>query len=125
MRTAGIVPVGASYRVTGAKRVIVDAATPLLPPGFDDQPKRGFAMPFGSWLRGPLSDVLEDTLSDRSLRSRGLLDVREAASVRDSFLRGEIGWAEPWLLMMIELWCRVVLEGAPRAAGVGVRAAVA
>ena len=82
-------------------------------------------MPFGSWLRGPLSDVLEDTLSDSSVRSRGLLDVHEAAGVRDAFLRGEIGWAEPWLLMMIELWCRVVLEGAPSATGIDLRAAVA
>ncbi|MHB8468455.1 MAG: asparagine synthase-related protein, partial [Gaiellaceae bacterium] len=105
-------PVNASYRETGAKRVLIDAAAPFLPAGFDDQPKRGFGMPFGAWLNGPLSDVLADTLSEASVSARGLLDPREVARVRDHFLAGGDHWSSPWLLMMLELWCRVVLDGA-------------
>jgi asparagine synthase (glutamine-hydrolysing) len=38
----------ASYRDTGAKRILIDAGKGLLPEGMDLQGKRGFGMPFGS-----------------------------------------------------------------------------
>jgi asparagine synthase (glutamine-hydrolysing) len=106
----GADPFGRTYRETGAKRVLIDVGKRWLPPEFDRQPKRGFAMPFADWLRGPLSDVLADALDPRVVRERGLLDAPAAAQVRERFARGAVGWAEPWLLMMLELWCREVLD---------------
>ena len=102
--------VGRSYREAGIKRVLLDIAKPLLPPGFDEKPKRGFAMPFSNWLRGPLQDVMADTLSEISVRRRGLLDPNEVAVVRDEFFRGRSDWTRVWLLMMTELWAREVLD---------------
>jgi asparagine synthase (glutamine-hydrolysing) len=106
---------GTSYRATGAKRVLIDVARPFLSAGFDDQPKRGFAMPFEAWLRGPLRDVLVDVLSEATVGARGILDPAEVRRVRDAFLQGTGGWAQPWTLMMLELWCLEVLDG-PRVA---------
>jgi asparagine synthase (glutamine-hydrolysing) len=103
---------GQTYRATGAKRVLIDVGRRWLPPDFDEQPKRGFAMPFDAWLRGPLGDVLDDTLDADGARRRGLLDPASVIRVRDRFRRREAGWAEPWLLMMLELWCREVLDTA-------------
>jgi asparagine synthase (glutamine-hydrolysing) len=100
----------ATYRETGAKRVLIDAGRQLLPKDFDLQAKRGFGMPFGNWLRGPLQEVFMDTFTESSLRKRKLLDVREASEVKRRFLNGERSWAETWLLMMLELWCREVLD---------------
>ncbi|MBC8492645.1 MAG: asparagine synthase (glutamine-hydrolyzing) [Chloroflexi bacterium] len=108
-------PTQSTYRETGAKRILVDIGRPLLPKDFDLQPKRGFGMPFDTWLRGPLREVLLDTLSEGQIRRRGLLDVQEASVVKDRFLEGSIGWAQPWLLMMLELWCRQVLDQPPSA----------
>ena len=108
----GADPFGRTYRETGAKRVLIDVGKRWLPPEFDRQPKRGFAMPFADWLRGPLSDVLADTLDPHVVRERGLLDAVAAAQVRERFARGAAGWAEPWVLMMLELWCREVLDAA-------------
>jgi asparagine synthase (glutamine-hydrolysing) len=99
-----------SYREAGTKRILLDVAKDLLPPGFDTRPKTGFSMPFNSWLKGPLRDVLLDTLSEKSVANRGLLDVQAVAGVRDQFLSGAADWPQPWLLMMIELWCREVLD---------------
>ncbi|HSS20773.1 MAG TPA: asparagine synthase (glutamine-hydrolyzing) [Pyrinomonadaceae bacterium] len=99
-----------SYREAGTKRVLVDAAKKFLPAGFDTKTKRGFGMPFKTWLRGPLADVFKETLSETSVRSRGLLDAAAVADVRDQFLAGTIEWPQPWLLMMIELWAREVLD---------------
>ncbi len=100
----------ATYREMGSKRILIDLARPLLPKDFDLQPKRGFMMPFDAWLRGPLNDVFMDTLSEPSTRSRGLLNEQAVSKIRDDFLGGHGGWAQPWLLMMFELWCRNVLD---------------
>jgi asparagine synthase (glutamine-hydrolysing) len=103
-------PWGQTYRETGAKRVLIDVGRQWLPQDFDMRPKRGFAMPFDVWLRGPLGDVLDDTVDAPSARRRGLLEPFGVQRVRDRFRRGETSWAEPWLLMMLELWCREVLD---------------
>jgi asparagine synthase (glutamine-hydrolysing) len=101
------------YREAGTKRVLLDIGQKVLPEGFDTQPKRGFGMPFGNWLRGPLRDVLLDTLSGERAARRGLLDPGAVEGVRDKFLAGQTEWPFPWLLMMIELWASEVLERPP------------
>lgn len=103
-----------NYREAGAKRVLLDVAKPLLPEGYDTQPKRGFGMPFVTWLQGPLREVLLDTISDQSVRRRGLLDPAAVAGVREGYLSGSEDWASPWLLMMIELWSREVADRSPQ-----------
>lgn len=102
-----------SYREKGTKRILLDVAKNFLPPGFDTKPKRGFAMPFDSWLRGPLSEVLGDTLAEKQVKARGLLSPPAVAAVRERFLAGAIPWPQPWLLMMIEIWAREVLDSSP------------
>jgi asparagine synthase (glutamine-hydrolysing) len=99
-----------SYREAGTKRILLDVAKDFLPPGFDTRPKTGFSMPFNSWLNGPLREVLLDTLSEQTVRQRGLLDAEAVAGVRDQFLSGVCQWPQPWLLMMVELWAREVLD---------------
>ena len=72
-------------------------------------------MPFESWLKGTLREVLMDTLSESQVRARGLLKPREVSTVLSDFERGSINWTRPWLLMMIELWAREVLDSSPAA----------
>ncbi|HWW77667.1 MAG TPA: asparagine synthase (glutamine-hydrolyzing) [Pyrinomonadaceae bacterium] len=113
-----------SYREAGTKRVLLDVAKPLLPEGYDTQVKRGFAMPFDDWLRGPLREVMLDSLSEGAVRARGLLDPAGVAAVRDEFAGGASDWTRPWLLMMIELWSREVLDVSPRSLARGARGAL-
>ena len=101
---------GSSYRETGAKRILIDVGRRFLPSDFDSQPKRGFHMPFDSWLRGELLDVMHETLSPQTVRRRGLLDEGQASSIRESFIAGRVHWAQPWVLMIVELWCRQLLD---------------
>jgi len=99
-----------TYRYTGAKKILIDAGRSLLPPDFDLQPKRGFTMPFDSWLKGVLHDVMCDTLSDVAVRARGWFHVNEVKTVKDSYEAGMVPWVAPWLLMMTELWAREILD---------------
>lgn len=98
------------YWQSGAKRALIDATRDLLPPGIEQRPKRGFTMPFDAWLRGPLRDVVEDTLSPHTVRARGLLDPDQVSAVRSAFDAGRASWSLPWLVMMVELWCRGVAD---------------
>jgi asparagine synthase (glutamine-hydrolysing) len=99
-----------TYRSNGAKRILVDVGRPLLPPDFDLQPKRGFAMPFDSWLRGPLKEIFLDTLSNTRVTRRGWFDAAQVDRLKTRFLAGEEAWARPWLLLMTELWGEAVLD---------------
>jgi asparagine synthase (glutamine-hydrolysing) len=102
-------PESASYCETGTKKILVDIGRELLPPGMDEQPKRGFAMPFAAWMQGDMRAVVEETLADSTVRNRGLFDPQRVQALKKGFDDGRIGWAQPWLLMMTELWCREVL----------------
>ncbi len=103
-------PLYRPYGETGAKRILIDAGRGLLPEGMALRRKRGFGMPFESWLKGPLRDVMEDTLAARAVRRRGLFDAGAVAAARADFLAGRAPWTRPWLLMVSELWCREVLD---------------
>jgi asparagine synthase (glutamine-hydrolysing) len=104
---------GYTYRESGAKRILFDVANGLLPPDFDLQRKRGFGMPFDHWLRGPLRETLLDTLTDKCTRERGLLVAARVQAEVDDALAGRGSWTRPWLLLMLELWCRQVLDRCP------------
>lgn len=99
-----------NYREMGAKRILIDAGRPYLEKDFDLQPKRGFGMPFEAWLRGLLRDVLDDTLSETQVRQRGLLIPEEVSWVKTRFLERQLHWSQPWMLMILELWQRHVLD---------------
>jgi len=103
-------PLYRPYGETGAKRILIDAGRGLLPAGMERRRKRGFGMPFESWLKGPLRDVLEDTLSADAVRRRGLFDAGAVRGLAGDFLGGRVPWTRPWLLMITELWCREVLS---------------
>ena len=98
------------YHMSGAKRILIDATKDLLPPVNNRHAKSGFSMPFDRWLRGPLLEILQDTTSPSVVAARGFFEPAEVEKCRNSFLQGRGSWPLPWLLMIIELWCREVLE---------------
>lgn len=101
----------ASYVESGVKRIVCDVARKYLPADFfSARAKRGFALPYADWLRGPLADVLGETLSKESVAKAGLFDPLAVAEVYQGFLGGRRPWSQPWLLMVIELWRRRVLQ---------------
>jgi asparagine synthase (glutamine-hydrolysing) len=96
------------------KRVLQDLVERLLPGRQALPEKRGFAMPFGSWLRGPLADALADATDPAHVRARGLLDPGEVTRTVAAFRADAQGrtWRQPWVLLILEQWCRQVLDRA-------------
>ena len=77
----------------------------VLPAEFLTKPKRGFSVPLGSWLRGPLAELTADMLSESRLRRRGLLDPKSVASLLAEHRTGERDHADRlFAFLMLELW---------------------
>ena len=107
-------PAQATYRESGSKKILIDAGRRLglLPADVDCQPKRGFSLPFDFWLKGPLREVLEDTLSTETINNRGFFQAEKIDRIKQVFFAGEVHWTRPWLISIIELWCRALLDSA-------------
>jgi asparagine synthase (glutamine-hydrolysing) len=77
-----------------------------VPAALIDRPKSGFALPVGTWLRGPLRDWAEDLLDERRLAEGGL-DPRPVRSAWADHLAGrrdrQYGL---WGVLMYESWRR-------------------
>jgi asparagine synthase (glutamine-hydrolysing) len=96
------------------KLLLRRVAARRLPPDVVAGGKRGFAPPVSGWLRGPLRDFSRDLLLGPDAFSRELFDRRALACLLADHeaRREEAGWAI-WTLLMLEVWGREVLGGAP------------
>jgi len=101
----------ASYAESGVKRIVCDVAKKYLPQDFlTARAKKGFSLPYEDWLKGPLAEVLADTMSMESVTNAGLFDPVSVVRIRQEFLEGRRPWSHPWLFMVTELWRRQVLQ---------------
>lgn len=70
-----------------------------------ERPKQGFAVPLGSWLRGPLRDWAEDLLAPAALAGDGLIDARVVRAVMDEHVEGRVDHsARLWPVLMLQAW---------------------
>jgi asparagine synthase (glutamine-hydrolysing) len=97
------------------KHLLVEALRGVLPEDILNRPKRGFGLPYNEWLRGPLREIAMDTTSASAVKKRGMFEPRAVAQTREAFLDGDAAAEYPrlWSLMILELWCRQVLDGEP------------
>jgi asparagine synthase (glutamine-hydrolysing) len=69
--------------------------------------KTGFGAPLRSWLKFELRDYLEELLSQKSLKSRGLFNPEAVHALIDRNHEGQVDASYTiFSLMCIEIWCR-------------------
>jgi asparagine synthase (glutamine-hydrolysing) len=70
-----------------------------------ERPKRGFDLPIGAWLKGPLRDWAEDLLAAPKLKREGFLDPRHVQATWQDHLSGRRDRAqELWAILMVQAW---------------------
>lgn len=93
------------YKLGGGfrKRVLRDAALPLLPPEMARRPKQGFDMPVGRWLAGPLEASFLERIHDPA--AARLLDVDAALRLLDRHKRRRVAAdAALWSVYCLADW---------------------
>jgi asparagine synthase (glutamine-hydrolysing) len=97
-------------RIIG-KKILLQAVGDLIPDWTWRKPKRGFTLPFGEWLRGPLRPLVEDALGDGAFRTSGWIDAGEADREWRGFQENpEAPWSRVWTTLMLALWQRAILR---------------
>ena len=95
------------------KYILKRALRGRVPSSCLSRPKRGFAVPIGKWLRGPMLPFLHATLlSDRS-QGRGLFKAAAVRQLIDDHTGGKRDHAHRlWALLMLELWFARFIDSA-------------
>lgn len=76
----------------------------FLPPHLLNQPKMGFAVPIGSWLRDELRPWVEDLLSSSWVTSGELLRPEPIRALWSDHLQGRDRHNELWNVLMLLSW---------------------
>lgn len=70
-----------------------------------DRPKRGFFLPIGQWLRGPLRDWAEDLLDPNKLAAGGHLSPLPIRQMWNEHVAGDRDWTlQAWTILMFQAW---------------------
>ena len=88
------------------KPLLQGSLTQPLPDEIAGAPKRGFALPFDTWMRGALRPYCETQLGERGLDGRGLLKPGAARRLWTRFLERAPGvtWSRVWTLIALNAW---------------------
>ena len=92
-------------RGASAKPVLVEAVRDLLSSETTGRPKRGFTLPFESWMRDELFGEVDSVLATGRIEALGL-DRTAVAGIWDNFQRrrGGMNWSRPWALYTLLRW---------------------
>lgn len=111
VRFAASIPPSLKQRGRTGKAIFKQAMRNVLPEDVIHRPKSGFGAPLRRWLRVELRDRVNDTLSEASLRERGLFEPRSVQRLIDLDRSGFVDGAYTiFALMCVELWCRQFID---------------
>jgi asparagine synthase (glutamine-hydrolysing) len=100
-------------RGTTTKYLLRKVLGARVPPSILERPKKGFGAPVGRWLRGPLRELLQDTLSPGRLRVGGWFEPAFVERAMREHLSGARDHRKVlYSLLVLEHWRRRWLEGA-------------
>jgi asparagine synthase (glutamine-hydrolysing) len=70
-----------------------------------ERPKKGFSIPLGEWLRGPLSDWADTLLNGNRLQKEGFFNPAPIQKVwRDHLYGGRDHSTQLWSILMFQAW---------------------
>ena len=102
---AARIPLSMKIKHGRGKHVLRELLYQHAPRAMFERPKAGFAIPIGSWLRGPLRPWAEELLAPSRLASEGYFDISAVQSRWRDHLSGRRD-ATPalWAVLMFQAW---------------------
>lgn len=93
------------------KYILKRALEKVLPREAVWRKKAGFGAPIRSWLRGPLQPLVNDLLSEETVRKRGLFRPEEVQRIINTNLSGREDYnLQVFQLLNLELWQRQFMD---------------
>jgi asparagine synthase (glutamine-hydrolysing) len=103
------------FKVRGkqTKRILKATVARTLSEEILQRKKAGFPVPYSTWLSNGLRNSVEDVLSSQRSTSRGFFRKNEVTRLLGDNARRGNRSKELFCLLLLELWCREFLDGAP------------
>ncbi|HUQ30797.1 MAG TPA: asparagine synthase (glutamine-hydrolyzing) [Pyrinomonadaceae bacterium] len=93
------------------KYILKRVAEKLLPKDVVWRKKAGFGAPIRSWLRGPLRPLVDDLLSEETVKGRGLFDPGEVRRIIAANLSGREDYnLQVFQLLTLEMWQQTFID---------------
>ncbi|MCF6359283.1 MAG: asparagine synthase (glutamine-hydrolyzing) [Cyclobacteriaceae bacterium] len=88
-----------------SKRILKDIVYKYVPQSLMDRPKIGFDLPIFKWLKNDLSFLIDEYLSEESLKKTDCFDVDEVLQTVDDFKDGTLQYNDIiWRLLHFQMW---------------------
>ena len=98
-------PVRYLYANGRGKIVLRHVLNRYVPAAMIERPKRGFTVPIGLWLKGPLRAWAEELLSPARMKDEGIFDVSLVRRKWNEFQEGRGSWeSQIWDVLMFQAW---------------------
>jgi len=87
------------------KYLLKEIAHTYLPKSLLDRPKSGFDIPFSSWMRGVLKDMLYEQINKKRLDEDNIFYTSPIINIRDQFYAGNDAYKyKLWRIFVFQLW---------------------
>lgn len=105
MEWAATLPPEMKMKGATGKYILRHAARDLVPIENMARTKMGFSAPVGTWFRGPLKEMLQDTVSSPRALGRGYFRPEAVRALVQQHITGQSDHTlRLWTLLMLELW---------------------
>src|SRR5439155_4199959 len=104
---------GDRFRIRGLtqKAILRRVASRWLPRSVVERPKRPFGVPLRAWVRKDLREMIDDLLSEKALKSRGLYNPTAVRALIDRDRKGAEDHSHViWNLLSREIWFRTFFD---------------
>jgi asparagine synthase (glutamine-hydrolysing) len=106
------VPLSMKIRNGQGKWLLRKVLYKFVPRELIERPKKGFDVPIGDWLRGPLRSWAEPLLAEARLQQEGFLAPSLVRNRWDEHLSGRRDWQQSlWNVLMFQAWLQKEAEG--------------
>ena len=96
------------------KHILREAMRPLIPAEVLRQKKAGFGVPTDHWIAHDLRPMVDELLSESTIRRRGLFEPRAIRALIGEDRAGRHDWSlQIWQFLTFELWMQAFLDRVP------------
>ena len=99
------IPHSLKFRNGKGKWILRQILSNYVPKNLTERPKKGFGIPIGIWLRGPLRDWAENLLNEKRLTQEGYFNPKQIRDKWQEHLLNKHNWQyDLWNVLMFQAW---------------------